>query len=88
MGRRRLDGGLAGLYHLGAEVALILGALGEVVVGGDRSALVVHRTVRGCHRIRGTGLPRSESEPSSFCLLLKPRANCNLRNFKHISGLE
>src|SRR5258705_1730230 len=45
------------------------------VVGGAGSAL------RSTGTVRGTGLVRNEPESLSSCLLLKPRTNCNLRNF-------
>jgi hypothetical protein len=51
------------------------------VVGGAGSAL------RNTGTVRGTGLVRSEPESLSSCLLLKPRTNCNLRNFKSINEL-
>ena len=60
----------------------ILGVSGEVVGGKPGSAL------RSSGTVRGTGLVRSEPETLVSCLLLKPRTNCNLRNFKSINELE
>jgi hypothetical protein len=75
-----LDGFCSRLYHRSAEVAKVLSGCREVV-GGTGSAL------RNSGTVRGTGPVESEPESLSPCLLLKPRTNCSLRNFKSINEL-
>src|SRR5260221_8689377 len=78
----RLDERLGDLYHRAAEVGASPFWVRGKLSGGAGSAL------RGTGTVRGAGLVRSEPETLSFCLLLKPRTNCNIRNFKSINELE
>jgi hypothetical protein len=70
------------LYHRAAEVGASPFWVRGKLSGGAGSAL------RGPGTVRGAGLVRSEPETLSFCLLLKLRTICNIRNFKSINELE
>jgi hypothetical protein len=82
----KMGGGLTesrgDLYHLGAEVVRAHpGRPGKLSGGAGVRCGVLEQS-------QGLVWVRSEPETLLSCLLLKPRTNCNLRNFKSVSELE